>query len=105
LILYLHLLALVLDSGLGYLRPMEPTIRAITCPCCRQILYALEMNPAGTGNAWKMTADSPAVQNDTEGQFMKCGKCSKRIAIERISRSGVDTWTVSAKQSCDRVLP
>ena len=84
---------------------MEPTIRAITCPCCRNILYALEINQTTGGNAWKMTLDSPEVQNDAEGQFMKCGKCSKRIAIEKIARSGVDTWAVSAKQNCDRVLP
>jgi hypothetical protein len=84
---------------------MEPTLRAIICPCCRQILYALEMNTAGKGNAWKMTADSPAVQKDAEGHFMKCGRCSKRVAIEQLDRSGTSTWTVSAKQSCDRVLP
>ena len=84
---------------------MEPTIRAITCPCCRQILYALEMNTGGGGNAWKMTSDSPAVQSDAEGHFMKCGRCAKRIGIEKLDRSGTSTWAVSAKQSCDRVLP
>ncbi len=84
---------------------MEQTIRAISCPCCRNILYALEINQTAGGNAWQMTADSPTVQNDAEGQFMKCGRCAKRVAIEKISRSGVDTWAVSAKQTCDRVLP
>jgi len=63
------------------------------------------MNAAGGGSAWKMTADSPTVQNDAEGNFMKCGRCSKRIAIEKIVRSGVDTWAISAKQNCERVLP
>ena len=84
---------------------MEPTIRAITCPCCRNILYALEVNQAGGGNAWKMTSDSPVVQSDADGQFMKCRKCAKRIAIEKIARAGVESWAVSAKQNCDRVLP
>ena len=63
------------------------------------------MNTAAKGNAWKMTSDSPAVQNDAEGDFMKCGRCSKRIAIEKVDRSGVNTWAISAKQGCDRVLP
>jgi hypothetical protein len=69
------------------------------------MLYALEFNQTAGGNAWQMTSDSPAVQNDAEGHFMKCGKCSKRIAVEKIARSGADTWAVSAKQKCDRVLP
>jgi hypothetical protein len=84
---------------------MEPTIRAIICPCCRNILYALEVNQTAGGNAWKMTADSPALQGDAEGQFMKCGRCSKRIAIEKVDRAGVESWAVSAKQDCKRVLP
>ena len=84
---------------------MEPTIRAITCPCCRQILYALEMNTVPGGNAWKMTSDSPAVQSDAEGHFMKCGRCSKRIALDKQERTANTDWRVSAKQSCDRVLP
>jgi RNA polymerase-binding transcription factor DksA len=63
------------------------------------------MNTGGGGSAWKMTPDSPAVQNDAEGHFMKCGRCSKRIAIEKRERSSTSTWTVSAQQSCDRVLP
>jgi hypothetical protein len=45
------------------------------------------------------------VREDPEGYFMKCGRCSKRIAVEKISRLGVDTWAISAKQGCDRVLP
>jgi hypothetical protein len=63
------------------------------------------MNTGGGGSGWKMTSDSPAVQNDAEGNFMKCGRCSKRIAIEKVSRSGVDAWAISAKQDCSRVLP
>jgi hypothetical protein len=84
---------------------MEPTIRAITCPCCRQFLYALEMDTANKAEGWKMTADSPPVREDPDGYFMKCGQCSKRVAIEKISRFGVDTWAISAAQKCDSVLP
>ena len=60
---------------------------------------------AADGNAWKMTSDSPAAQKDAEGNYMKCGRCSKRVAIEKVERSGTSTWTISAKQACDRVLP
>ena len=82
---------------------MEPTIRAVTCPCCRNFLFALEQ--ARDGGEWKITRDSPAVQNDAEGHYMKCPNCSKRIAVEKIAATGAERWAVAAKQDCNRVLP
>jgi len=84
---------------------MEPTIRVITCPCCKKILYAFERDAAKKGETWKITQDSPAIQDDSEGHFMKCRSCSKRIAVEKAAGSGIERWTVSAAQKCDRVLP
>ncbi len=84
---------------------MEPTIRAVTCPCCHKILYAFELDKSKNGGTWKITDDSPAIQSDSEGHFMKCKSCSKRVAIEKVSGSGIERWTVSSIQKCDRVLP
>jgi len=75
---------------------LEPTIRAITCPHCRNILFALEPDPKG--GAWKITADSPAVQNDAQGAYMNCAKCKKRVAIEKAATPGVHSWRVAAAQ-------
>lgn len=43
-----------------------------------------------------MTKDSPAVQNDAQGHFMKCGNCAKRVAVEKIAAPGVASWRVAA---------
>lgn len=75
---------------------MESTIRAITCPFCKNILFALELDAKNGGAAWNMTKDSPAVQNDAQGHFMKCGNCAKRVAVEKIAAPGVASWRVAA---------
>ena len=77
---------------------MDPTIRAITCPHCKNILFALELDAKKGGAAWNITKDSPAVQNDAAGKYMNCGKCSKRVAVEKITAPGIDTWKVAAAQ-------
>ena len=84
---------------------MEPTIRVVTCPCCKQILYAFARDASKKQETWEITNDSPAIQNDSEGHFMKCRNCSKRVAVEKTTGSGIERWTVSAAQKCDRVLP
>jgi transcription elongation factor Elf1 len=77
---------------------LDPTIRAITCPFCKNILFALGLDAKNGSAAWNMTKDSPAVQKDGAGQYMHCGKCSKRVAVEKISAPGVDSWKVAAAQ-------
>ena len=84
---------------------MEPTIRVVLCPCCKKILYAFERDAKKKGETWTITQDSPAIQSDGEGHFMKCASCSKRVAVEKASGSGIERWTVAAAQKCDRVLP
>ena len=77
---------------------MDPTIRAITCPHCRNILFALELDTKKGGASWHMTKDSPAVNKDAAGQYMNCGKCTKRVAVEKVTAPGMDTWKVAAAQ-------
>ena len=84
---------------------METTIRVINCPCCNKMLYALGLDKTDTGATWQITKDSPAIQHDNEGSFVKCSHCSKRVAVEEVSALGKARWLVSANQSCDRVLP
>ena len=69
------------------------------------MLYAFERDAAKSGGPWTITKDSPAIKDDSEGHFMKCGSCSKRVAVEKATGSGSERWTISAAQKCDRVLP
>ena len=83
----------------------EATLRAILCPCCKQLLYALEPDAAGGG--WRLTKDSPAITNDQNGPFMKCPRCSRRIAMIKSSDSperGDPPYFVAGKQACDKFL-
>lgn len=84
---------------------MEQTIRVMNCPCCKKLLYALEMYKSEKDAAWIVTKDSPTIQSDDEGHFMKCGNCSRRIAIEKASALGVERWMIASRQNCDRILP
>jgi hypothetical protein len=36
------------------------------------------------------------VQDDAQGKFMVCGKCAKRVALEKVSQPGVESWRVVA---------
>ena len=77
---------------------MDPTIRAITCPHCKHILFALELETKGGGAKWHITKDSPAVQKDASGTYMNCAKCTKRVEVEKVSAPGVQTWKILAAQ-------
>jgi len=84
---------------------MDTTLRVVNCPCCKRMLYALGLDKTDAGATWQITKDSPEIQQDGEGYFAKCGNCSKRIAIEKVSAQGADRWMVSARQPCNRTLP
>ena len=77
---------------------MDPTIRAITCPHCKNILFALELETKGGGAKWNITKDSPAVHDDAGARYMNCGRCTKRVMVEKLSAPGVETWKVAAAQ-------
>ena len=84
---------------------METTLRVVTCPCCKQMLFALSLDRAEQGASWQMTKDSPDVRQDREGAFVRCDHCLKRIAIEEAGPAANTRWIVSKNQKCDRVLP
>jgi hypothetical protein len=84
---------------------METTLRVVTCPCCKQMLYALSLDRAEAGATWQMTKDSPDVRMDSEGHFVRCDHCMKRIAVVQGAGAGKAHWLVSRKQDCSRVLP
>lgn len=82
----------------------ETTLRAVLCPCCKQLLYALEPDER---DGWRMTPDSPAVATDRNGPFIKCRRCSRRIAMLRMRDSyerGEPPYSVAGKQPCDQIL-
>jgi hypothetical protein len=84
---------------------METTLRVVNCPCCKKMLYALSLDRADSGAAWQMTKDSPDVRFDSEGYFVRCDHCMKRIAIEQTTAEGKARWLIARKQDCNRVLP
>jgi hypothetical protein len=84
----------------------EHTLRVVNCPCCGRFLFALESEASGAQASWSLTKDSPAVQRDAAGSFLKCPSCSKRVAVEQSASSlGGVRWLLSAKQRCDQILP
>ena len=82
----------------------EPTIRVVRCPCCKALLYTLSTVAGGSGG-WELTEDSPRVRHDKDGPYMKCAKCSRRIALLRNRPGkGEPPYHVVPNQKCDRVL-
>jgi DNA-directed RNA polymerase subunit RPC12/RpoP len=79
----------------------ETTLRAVLCPCCKQLLYALEPHPIA---GWGFSKDSPTVTTDKNGPYIKCLRCSRRIAMVKNGVSGEAPYLVAAKQSCDQIL-
>lgn len=80
---------------------MDATVRATLCPCCLNLLFALELS---SQEGWRLTKESPPMQNDNDGPFMKCPRCSRRIALFRNSEKGEAPFQVAANQKCDRIL-
>ena len=74
---------------------MESTIRVITCPHCRNMLYALEVSKGDGAAQWNVTQDSPAIQADAGGHFVTCRGCAKRVAVEKVSGPGIESWMVA----------
>lgn len=86
--------------------PAEPTLRSIRCPCCRAILYTLSTVAPGGKDGWQLTPDSPEMRTDRDGPYMRCRKCSRRIALARNRPGkGEPPIQVVPNQKCDRILP
>lgn len=81
----------------------EPTLRLIRCPCCRTPLYTLKTIKPGGTEGWQLSEDSPSVHKDKNGPFIKCAKCSRRIAIVK-NRKAPAGLEVAANQKCDQFL-
>jgi len=64
---------------------MSNDIREVKCPYCGETLYRMGDVAPGAG---AKTLDSPNVENDAKGDFMKCPRCSRRVAMERITTAG-----------------
>lgn len=79
----------------------EITLRAILCPCCKQLLYALEVHPV-TG--WGFSKDSPPIVRDKNGPYMKCPRCSRRIAMIKNGVSGEAPYLLARHHGCDQIL-
>ena len=57
------------------------------------------------GAAGYLTKDSPPLQKDRNGPFIKCPRCSRRIAmVKNRKKPGVPEFEVAANQKCDQIL-
>lgn len=83
---------------------MSDDLKEVPCPCCRRPLYVLIKVTKGD-SIWLVTENSPRVENDNKGPFIKCPSCSKRVAMEPdISLQG-SGFHVAPVQRCDETLP
>ena len=58
-------------------------IKAVLCPCCKEVLYRLSLQESD--GIWVKTTDRPPIHNDKEGNFITCPHCSKRIAMAPVT--------------------
>ena len=83
---------------------MEPTLRLVRCPCCTKPLYTLSTLSPSARDGWQLTGDSPPIQQDKDGPYMKCPQCLRRVALVRQKAKGAPGFQVVAGQKCDRIL-
>jgi hypothetical protein len=83
---------------------VEPTLKIVRCPCCSKPLYTLSTLSPSAKDGWELTKDSPPVQQDNDGPYMKCARCSRRIALVRQKAKGSPGFRVATGQKCDRFL-
>jgi hypothetical protein len=78
--------------------------RSFLCPCCRKILYSLRPGETGAA-AWEPSSESPRVNHDNTGPFLKCPSCSRRIAIVVSPEYADEPFFVAANQNCRHLAP
>jgi hypothetical protein len=85
---------------------LEPDMRiAVTeCPCCDGELYRRVL--LDERGVWALASESPEIQSDAKGHFMKCPHCSKRVVLiqAQVPGSGAG-WALAPSQECDQKLP
>lgn len=59
----------------------QDDVVSFECPSCRAELYREILKDNGGMATWVRTADSPFLEKDERGYFMKCGHCRQRIAM------------------------
>lgn len=82
---------------------MEPTQRLVRCPCCKAPLYTLTTVKPGGQAGWELAKDSPPIEKDDNGPYMKCRHCSRRIGVVKDGRSPAG-FRVPPGQKCDQIL-
>ena len=71
---------------------MLPT-HDVPCPRCGKTLYsATSFEDAVIAR----TPESPKIEHDERGDFMRCPSCASRIAMRRLERDGAAAWRPAA---------
>jgi DNA-directed RNA polymerase subunit RPC12/RpoP len=69
-------------------RPMLPT-HDVPCPQCGKPLYSATSLEDAVSEA---TPESPKIERDGSGFFLRCPSCGSRIAMERLERGERAAW-------------
>jgi len=67
---------------------MLPT-HEVPCPRCGKTLYSATSLEDAVVAA---TPESPKIERDDGGYFMRCPSCASRIAMSRVERGGAAAW-------------
>ena len=71
----------------------KPTI----CPCCDEVLFTLGIHAEREG----FTSDGPKIRHDSNGFFMCCRLCNKRVVFNRVADDQAKiTYQVAPTQLC-----
>lgn len=67
---------------------MLPT-HDVPCPHCGKALYSAVSLENGVDAG---AVESPKVERDTRGYYMNCPHCSKRVAMEHMTKGNAEAW-------------
>lgn len=79
----------------------ESDPKEVSCPCCHKPLYVLTK----VGSTGLFIGNSPTVEKDSSGHFIKCPRCSKRVVMESDPELQGSGFHLSPIQKCDPILP
>jgi DNA-directed RNA polymerase subunit RPC12/RpoP len=71
---------------------MLPT-HDVPCPRCGKTLFSATSLEDAVVAA---TPESPKIERDARGYFMRCPSCASRIAMRRLERDGAAAWRPAA---------
>jgi phage FluMu protein Com len=81
---------------------MEP-LKEVLCPSCGKVLY--QTGPVDTAESvFGKVKINPIVRHE-QGDFMRCGHCSKWILLERTDHAGTPGFEVHPSRRCLDALP